>query len=206
MRFLRVLRVAITNFILVLSGIVSTGSTPGSKSPKGAGAASLNAAIKKKEKDAGKAAKSEQNNAGNITYGELDDLGRPTGISATITKDMIKTGSPANSSIKPPGFEGGGKDSPGHARGHLLGNQLGGSGDDPRNLVTLFQNPANHPAMSILEGQVRDAVESGQTVIYTATPIYQGDNLVPSGITISAKGSGGFNLSVTVINRKSRKR
>ena len=70
-----------------------------------------------------------------VTYGELDSLGRTTGIEATITSDMIGAGSPAKSSIKPAGFGGQAK---GHARGHLLGNQLGGSGSDPRNLVTIY--------------------------------------------------------------------
>jgi len=113
---------------------------------------------------------------------------------------IIKTGTPANSSIKPPGFEWGGSDSAGHARGHLLGNQLGGLGDDPRNLVAFYQNPTNHPVMSGFE--VRRAVEFGQTVSYTSTSIYQGDSLVPSRVTISAQGSGGFSLDVTVLNRK----
>jgi hypothetical protein len=45
--------------------------------------------------------------------------------------------------------------SPTYARGHLLGNQLGGAGNEPRNLVTIFQNPANHPVMSGFEAQIR---------------------------------------------------
>lgn len=77
---------------------------------------------------------------GSITYGELDSLGRTTGIEATITLDMIGTGSLAKSSIKPAGFGG---QAQGHARGHLLGNQLGGSGSDPRNLVTIYQTILN---------------------------------------------------------------
>jgi DNA-entry nuclease len=55
---------------------------------------------------------------------------------------MIGTGTSARHSIKPAGF--GGQKS-GHARGHLLGNQLGGSGDDVRNLVTIYQNPVPNP-------------------------------------------------------------
>jgi len=93
---------------------------------------------------------------GSITYGELDSLGRTTGIEATITLDMIGTGSPAKSSIKPAGFGG---QVQGHARGHLLGNQLGGSGSDPRNLVTIYQNPVNHPVMSSVEASIRKVVE-----------------------------------------------
>jgi hypothetical protein len=41
-----------------------------------------------------------------IHYGELDSLGRATGVDATITVDMVGTGTPAKSSIKPAGFGG----------------------------------------------------------------------------------------------------
>lgn len=115
---------------------------------------------------------------------------------------MIGTGSPASSSIKPPGFLGGGKGGAGHARGHLLGNQLGGSGKDARNLVTLYQNPVNTPVMRDFETSVRRAVEGGQTINYSATPIYKGNNLMPSGVTLNAVGDGGFQLDVTILNRK----
>ena len=60
------------------------------------------------------------------------------------------------------------------ARGHLLGAQLGGSGDVAENLVTLQQNPATSPIMRGFENQVRAAVEGGQTVNYSVTPIYNG--------------------------------
>ncbi len=112
---------------------------------------------------------------------------------------MIGTGSPAKSSIKPAGFGG---QAQGHARGHLLGNQLGGSGSDPRNLVTIYQNPVNHPVMSSKEVSVRKAVEGGQIVNYKVTPIYEGNNLIPRGITIQAQGSGGLNIYQTILNRK----
>lgn len=112
---------------------------------------------------------------------------------------MIGTGSPAKSSIKPAGFGG---QAQGHARGHLLGNQLGGSGSDPRNLVTIYQNPVNHPLMSSIEANVRKAVEGGQIVNYRVTPIYKGNNLIPCGITIRAEGSGGLNIYETILNRK----
>lgn len=79
---------------------------------------------------------------GNVIFGSLDDLGRPTGVTSTITSDMIGTGSSANPAIRPPGFGG---QAEGHAHGHLLANILGGSGNDFRNLVTLFQNSANRP-------------------------------------------------------------
>ena len=132
-----------------------------------------------------------------VSYGALDVFGRPTGVSANITRDMLGTGSPASRSIIPPGFEGGAS---GQARGHLLGNQLGGSGSDARNLVTIQQNPANSPVMRGYENQVRSAVEQGQVVRYSATPIYNGSELAPRGITINGTGSQGFTLDVTILN------
>ena len=140
-----------------------------------------------------------ESSSGSIIYGELDSLGRTTGIEATIMPDMIGTGSPAKSSIKPVGFGG---QAQGHSRGHLLGKQLGGSGSDPRNLVTIYQNPVNHPVMSSIEVRVRRAVEGGQIVNYKVTPIYEGNNLIPRGITIQAQGSGDLNIYQTILNRK----
>ncbi|MGR2741106.1 DNA/RNA non-specific endonuclease [Billgrantia sp. Q4P2] len=142
-------------------------------------------------------ARPQANAQSNVILGALDHLGRPTGVTATITRDMIKTGGPANPSIRPPGFEGGANN---HSRGHLLANVLGGSGNDARNLVTLFQRNTNSPNMRYFEAQVRNAVESGQAVNFRAVPVYTGGELVPTGVTLTARGSGGFDLSVSVPN------
>ena len=42
-----------------------------------------------------------------IKYGELDNLGRATGVSATITEEILGTGSSAYHKILPAGFKGG---------------------------------------------------------------------------------------------------
>ena len=131
-------------------------------------------------------------------FGALDDLGRPTGASATITRETLSQGSAASRGIRPPGFQGGAAN---HARGHLIARQLGGAGDDARNLVTLYQNPVNSPIMRGFENQVRAAVEAGQTVRYTVTPIYRGTEAIPRAVTLSARGSRGLRLDVTVLNR-----
>jgi hypothetical protein len=132
-----------------------------------------------------------------ILYKPLDELGRPTGVEATLTQDLLDTGSAANRSIIPPGFEGG---AAGQARGHLLANRLGGSGQIPENLVTLQQVPVNTPVMRGFEAQIYNAVSSGQTVSFTSTPLYNGANLIPRGVTLTAEGSGGFSLGVTILN------
>ena len=138
---------------------------------------------------------------GRVKLGDLDDLNRPTGVSATIEKDMIGNGTKADPDIRPPGFTGG-MPTGDHARGHLLGKQLGGTGDDERNLVTLYQNPVNTPVMSKFERQVRKAVDGGESVEYKSTPLYNGTQLIPRAVTLEAHGSGGFHLHVTILNRK----
>jgi len=144
------------------------------------------------------ASASEPPRRAHVIIGELDELSRPTGINATITQDLLGTGSDASRSIIPPGFEG---QASGHARGHLLGNQLGGSGRDPRNLVTMFQNPANSPVMRDFENQVAAAVRRGEVIDYWAIPIYQGSHPIPLGVTLLGRGSGGFSLGVSILNR-----
>jgi hypothetical protein len=133
-----------------------------------------------------------------VALGELDALGRTTGAAATITQRMLNTGTAASRSITPAGFAGG---SANHARGHLISRLLGGSGRDPRNLTTLYQNPTNTPVMRGFEQQVANAVRGGQTVRYEVVPIYRGSELIPRGVTLRATGDGGFRLHVTVLNK-----
>ena len=130
--------------------------------------------------------------------GELDALGRTTGAAATVTRQMLNTGSAASRSIRPAGFAGG---SANHARGHLISRLLGGSGRDARNLTTLYQNPVNTPVMRGFEQQVANAVRGGQTVRYEVIPIYRGSELIPRGVTLRATGDGGLRLHATVLNR-----
>lgn len=134
---------------------------------------------------------------GLVVLGELDEFGRATGVRARITPDMIGSGTRASSSIRPAGFVG----QPGRQhRGHLLGKQLGGVGDDPRNLISMFDS-GNTPTMRDFENAVRKAVESGETVDYWAIPVYEGANPLAKGVTLKARGSGGFSLDVSVLNK-----
>jgi len=135
---------------------------------------------------------------GQAIYQGVDNLGRPTGITARITPDMIRTGTKAAESIRPPGFLGG---AAGQARGHLLAKVLGGSGTEGRNIVALIQNPVNAPAMRGFESAVQTAVESGRTVDYVVTPLYKGDELMPAAVQIVATSSEGLEIAGTVLNK-----
>ncbi|MFG1885620.1 DNA/RNA non-specific endonuclease [Micromonospora sp. NPDC049102] len=88
------------------------------------------------------------------SYGELDELGRATGVEATLTKES--NGGRTAPKVDPAGWKSGQR----YNRAHLLGAQLGGSNTNPRNFVTMHQY-ANTPIMRGIENNVRRAVEGG---------------------------------------------
>lgn len=144
------------------------------------------------------------NKKGWIHYGDLDDYNRPTAANALIKPEMIGTGSSALQEIKPPGFISG-LDPHNHSRGHLIGKQLGGSGEEAKNLVTLYQNPVNTPYMTKYENMVRKAADNGETIRYRVTPIYEGDIGMPTAVQMEGKGlsvSTKINFNVTIENKK----
>jgi hypothetical protein len=144
---------------------------------------------------------------GAVDYGRVDPAtGQRSGVSATITPAMVaaagrdELGSAADPDIRPPGFD---RLPPrNRARGHLLGRQLGGTGDLAANLVALYQTRANSPVMRDYETAVAEAVEAGETVRYTVRPRYpsRGAKGPPTAIRITATGSRGFRLDVTIAN------
>jgi DNA/RNA non-specific endonuclease len=105
-------------------------------------------------------------------YGAVDDFLRPRGVSA-ILKAMPGIGTDADARITPPGWTGGGRDSAGQARTHLLGKALGGSGSEARNLVT-FERGANLRMFAEFEKDVREIVITMPTDCfeYSVTPEY----------------------------------
>lgn len=120
-----------------------------------------------------------------VRYGQPTSLGQATRVMATLTAPMLAFGTRADRRQTPPGWQGNGK-SFNEARGHLLANQLGGSGRDPRNLVTLTQKPSNSPQMQSFEDGVRRRVRAGEMVEYSATPLYDPGVLPPSRVLLTA--------------------
>lgn len=144
---------------------------------------------------------------GVINYGNVNPkTGQRSGITATITPGMIEAadkdelGSEARSSIRPPGFDK--LPQRNRARGHLLGRQLGGSGDVAANLVALYQRAANSPVMRDYETMVAKAAEAGEIIQYEVKPIYDGpgDTGAPRAIRIKAAGDHGLQLDVEIAN------
>jgi hypothetical protein len=144
---------------------------------------------------------------GAVDYGRVDPAtGQRSGVTATITAAMVdaaaedELGSAADPAIRPPGFDR--LPARNRARGHLLGRQLGGSGDLEANLVAMYQTRANTPVMRDYETTVAEAVQAGETVRYAVRPVYASrtSNGAPSAIRLTASGDRGFRLDVTVAN------
>jgi len=67
---------------------------------------------------------------------------------------------------------------------------------------SLQQGPVSASVMSGYERTVRGWADAGNDVLYSSTPIYEGSNPMPVGVTLSAESSAGHTLDVSVINRK----
>jgi DNA-entry nuclease len=144
---------------------------------------------------------------GRVDYGHVNrTTGQRSGISAIITPKMVaaaeahKLGSEPDEEIRPPGFEQ--LSSRNRSRGHLLGRQLGGSGEVASNLVALYQSRANSPVMRDYETMVADAVRRGQTIRYQVKPLYSSptDMGAPRAVHLVAVGDHGFRLDVEIAN------
>lgn len=140
---------------------------------------------------------------GYLHYEALDKFGRPQGAWALLKKAMINSGTSANSDLRPVGFVTG-KAPYFHSRGHLIGRQLGGSGDEIKNLATLYQNPVNTPYMTTYENQVRAAMENNETIFYQVKLEYQDDDtLMPTSLTMAGKSlTGTLDFYVRIYNQQ----
>ncbi len=134
------------------------------------------------------------------TYSALDDLGRCGVAYANICEELMPTEKRGNiSSVYPSGWEQNqydfvdGKSL--YNRCHLIGWQLAGEDANEKNLITGTRY-MNTKGMLPFEDEVDDYVEeTGNHVLYRVTPIYDGDNLVASGVQMEAlsvedKGEG----------------
>lgn len=124
-------------------------------------------------------------------YSKLDSLGRCGAACASIGKDIMPTQERgAIGQVKPSGWQTVKYDFVDgkylYNRCHLIGFQLTGENANERNLITGTRY-MNVEGMLPFENMVADYVkETGNHVAYRATPIYEGDNLVASGVQLEA--------------------
>jgi DNA/RNA non-specific endonuclease len=197
--------VAVVLALAGCEGIVVEGGSGGAGGAGGTPKAGSQPTTRKGSAEA--AARAAARYGGVINYGKVDrKTGQRSGITATITPEMVEAaekdelGSAARSSIRPPGFDK--LPQRNRARGHLLGRQLGGSGDVAANLVAMYQRAANSPVMRDYETLVAKAAEAGETIRYEVKPLYDGpgDTGAPRAIRIKAAGDHGFRLDVEIAN------
>lgn len=136
---------------------------------------------------------SELSTAGYEKYSELDSLGRCGVALASCGKDTMPGANEERgsiSSIKPSGWVQAKYDgiSGGYLwnRCHLIGWQLSAENANRKNLITGTRY-MNVEGMLTFENMVADYIkETNHHVAYRVTPIYEGDNLVCSGVQIEA--------------------
>lgn len=126
-------------------------------------------------------------------YSELDELGRCGTAFAVICEEIMPTEERgAIGQVKPSGW---------HTvkyndlidgnylynRCHLIGYQLAGENANPKNLITGTRY-LNVTGMLPFENEVADYVKgTGNHVSYRVTPVFEGNNLVASGVIMEAK-------------------
>lgn len=126
-------------------------------------------------------------------YSELDDLGRCGAAYANICQELMPTEKRGDiGMVKPSGWHTVKypdiiKDRYLYNRCHLIGYQLAGENANVKNLITGTRY-LNVEGMLPFENDVADYVkETGNHVLYRVTPVFDGDNLVASGVQMEAE-------------------
>ena len=161
---------------------------------------------------------------GGIVYGDLDEYGRTTYAAGLITRDMRAQAKSADrqkfdascDTISGWGYNketviqstNGSKPYNGwfYNRSHLIADSLGGAAR-PENLITGTRcqnvgNRDNNGGMAFVENGIRDYLDKGGSwVYYTATPVYEGDELVPRSVIVDViSDDGSWDAQIEVFN------
>ena len=125
-------------------------------------------------------------------YSELDNLKRAGVAFANIGIDLMPTEKRGSiGMIKPSGWHTVKYDNIDgkylYNRCHLIGYQLTGENANPKNLITCTRQ-MNTKGMLPFENQVAEYIKNTKNhVLYRVTPVYEGDNLLATGVKIEAK-------------------
>ena len=125
------------------------------------------------------------------TYSELDELGRCGPAYANVGQDLMPTEKRGSiGQVKPSGWQVAKYDCVDgkylYNRCHLIGYQLTAENANEKNLITGTRY-LNVTGMLPFENLVADYVkETDHHVLYRVTPIFEGENLVASGVQMEA--------------------
>ena len=141
-------------------------------------------------------------------YGQLDSKGRCTAATAMISKDLMPTEERgAIGHIRPTGWHTIKypdliSDRYLYNRCHMIGFQLTGENGNERNLITGTRY-MNVEGMVPYENKVANYIKAtGDMVFYRVEPIFDGNNMLASGVLIEAKSkkAGGLSFCVYCYN------
>lgn len=142
-------------------------------------------------------------------YSELDELGRCQSAEACIGQDLMPTEARESiSSVKPTGWKNKSYDTVDggyvYNRCHLIGFQLTGENANEENLITGTRY-MNVEGMLHFEDEVAAYIkETDNHVMYRVTPVFEGDDLVASGVQMQAESveddGVGISFNVYVYN------
>lgn len=152
-----------------------------------------------------------------VIYGQLDAQGRTAaGNTAFLQhRNHADTNLRSDQTVQPAGWHHNSDGQLVYNRGHLIAYSLTaginpqtgqysagvvGDQDNPRNLFT-ETDFVNQEIQTVYEAKVRHAIEHNEKVIYQATPIFRGSELVPRGINLQAISTDGrLNFNVYLQN------
>lgn len=127
------------------------------------------------------------------TYQPLDGLGRATGATGLLNKNLMPHAKRQRLVVNPTGFRNRKVEINGHEewlynRSHLIGYQFTGQNNNLQNLVTGTRS-LNDPGMSHYENMVAMYLRThpDDYVRYQITPMYRGGELVPRGVQMQAQ-------------------
>lgn len=126
------------------------------------------------------------------TYSDLDSLGRCGVAYASVGKDLMPTEERgAIGQVKPSGWHTIKYDNVDgkylYNRCHLIGYQLTAENANEKNLITGTRY-LNVQGMLPFENMAADYIkETGNHVLYRVTPVFEGNNLVASGVLMEAE-------------------
>nr|WP_125675143.1 DNA/RNA non-specific endonuclease [Companilactobacillus keshanensis] len=141
------------------------------------------------------------------TYGDLDNLNRPTVANALLNTSLMPSAKRERLNWTPTGWHNK-KIGSGwlYNRSHLIGYQLTGQNNNPKNLITGTRS-LNSPEMQVHEMDVAYYLKKSNShfIRYRVTPIFRNDELLARGVQMEAQsiGDNSVHFNVYIFNVES---
>ncbi len=133
-------------------------------------------------------------------FADLDSFNRAVDAEALMNKAMMPTAEREPLTWDPTGWHNK-KLKSGYLynRSHLIGYQLTGQNNNPKNLITGTRS-LNSPEMLRFEDDIAYFMKTNPKayVRYSVRPVYRGNNLLASGVHMMAQGIGASGLSFNI--------